>query len=58
MIEYKQYLLRIDIKDFQKINYIAEYNRRSNNKQIEHIIRNYIKDFEKINGNIEIPENN
>lgn len=54
---YKQFPLRLEIKNILKINFISKFNKRSNNKQLEHIIQNYINDFEKINGKIDINEN-
>lgn len=51
-----RYTLRIDDSLLKKISYIAEYNDRSTNKEIERLIKKYIADFEKENGKIILPE--
>ena len=49
-----RYTLRIPIVMQQKIKYMAEYNCRSKNKEIEIAIKRYINDFERLHGIIEI----
>jgi len=46
------YALRIPPATMNKLKYIAGYNSRSANKEIEHIILRYIADFERKNGAI------
>lgn len=48
-----RYTLRIDRTDLDKLAYIAEYNGRSKNREIEFLIRRHIRDFEKEHGKIE-----
>ena len=44
--------LRIKPELMTKLKYIAEYNGRSANKEIEQIIAKHVEDFEKNNGEI------
>ena len=44
--------LRLDDETHDKIKFIAEKQSRSQNKQVEFIIKQFISDYEKINGNI------
>lgn len=39
-----------------KLKYIAEYNARSSNKEIEFLITQHIKNFEEIHGEIILDE--
>lgn len=47
-----QYGLRIPAETMDKLKYIAEYNGRSANKEIEQLILKHIADFEKEHGDI------
>lgn len=47
-----QYGLRIPKETMTKLKYIAEYNGRSANKEIEQLILRHIRDWEKVNGPI------
>ena len=47
-----QYTLRIPQEDLDKIRFIAEYNARSCNKEIERLIKIHIKNFENKYGEI------
>lgn len=47
-----QYGLRIPKETMAKLKYIAEYNGRSANKEIEQLILRHIRDWEKVNGPI------
>ncbi len=51
-----RYTLRIDRKLFAKFRYIAEYEGRSANKEIEQYLKRRIAEFEQMHGTIEIPE--
>lgn len=48
--------LRIDGETHYKLKYIAEYDGRSINKQVIHLIHKCIREFEKENGTIEVPK--
>jgi hypothetical protein len=49
-----RYTLRIDRDDLDKLAYIAEYNGRSKNREIEWLVRRHIREFEKEHGKIEL----
>ena len=51
-----RYTLRIDRHLFKKFRYIAEYQGRSANKEIEYFIKQCIIAFEAKHGAIEIEE--
>ena len=46
------YALRIPKETMDKLKYIAEYNGRSANKEIEQLILQHIRQWEKTNGPI------
>lgn len=47
------YALRIPVLTMDKLKYIAEYNGRSANKEIEQLILRHIAAFEKEHGEIQ-----
>ena len=47
-----QFTIRIDPDLLRKLRYIAEYNGRSANREIEMLIKRHISNFEKENGRI------
>ncbi len=47
-----RYTLRLDRHLFAKFRYIAEYEGRSANREIEQMIKKRIEEFEKENGEI------
>lgn len=47
-----QFTIRIDPLLLRKIRYVAEYNARSANREVEMLIRNHVEKFEKENGAI------
>lgn len=49
----KKFTLRIDDELVSKLRYIAEYNARSANRELELLIRNHIAKFEEQHGKIE-----
>ena len=49
-----RYTLRIPQSLLKKINFTANFNGRSKNKEIETAIKRYINDFERLHGDIEI----
>lgn len=51
-----RYTLRISRILLDKIAYIAEYEGRTKNKEIEQLIKKRIAEFEKEHGKIEITE--
>lgn len=50
-----RYTLRIDRRLFAKFRYVAEYNGRSANKELEQMMKRRVEKFEKEHG--EIPLN-
>lgn len=46
--------LRIPVELMDKLKYIADYNGRSANKEIEQLIIKHVNNFEKENGSINI----
>jgi predicted DNA-binding protein len=49
-----QYALRIPTNTMDKLKYIAEYNGRSANKEIEQLILAHIADYEQKHGQISL----
>lgn len=50
----RQFTLRLQEENFEKIKHIAEKNKRSIAMQIEYLIEQAIKEYEEKNGKIEI----
>lgn len=48
-----RYTLRIDKHMLDKLGYIAEYEGRTKNKELEQMIKKRIAEFEKENGKID-----
>ena len=48
------YTLRVDRVLFAKFRYVAEYEGRSANKEIEQMLKKRVEEFEKEHGKIEI----
>ncbi len=51
-----RYTLRVDRKLFAKFRYIAEYEGRSANKEIEQYLKHRVAAFEREHGPIEVQE--
>ena len=51
-----RFTLRVNKILFKKFRYIASYNGRSANKEIEQFIKRHVKNFEEKNGTIEIED--
>ena len=51
-----RYTLRVDRDLFGKFRYIAEYEGRSANKEIEQYIKRCVRAFEEENGEIKLTE--
>lgn len=47
-----KFTLRIDADILKKFRYIADYNARSANRELEVLIKKHIAEFEKENGKI------
>ena len=47
-----RFTLRVERELMDKLKYIAEYNARSSNRELEMLIRNHIRKFEKEHGKI------
>lgn len=47
-----KFTLRIDSELLKKIRFIADYNARSANREIEHLIREHVREFEAKHGEI------
>ena len=54
--EMGRFTLRIPKTLLDKIGYIAEYEGRTKNKEIEQLVKKRISDFEKEHGIIEVEE--
>lgn len=52
-----RYTLRVDRHLFEKFKYVAEYEGRSANKEIEQFIKKHVAEFEKVHGKIEVSDN-
>lgn len=50
------YALRIPVETMDKLKYIATYNGRSANKEIEQLILRHIAQFESTHGKIELED--
>lgn len=53
-----RYTLRVDRLLFQKFRYIAEFEGRSANKEIEQFLKKRVADFERENGQIPVEAKN
>ena len=49
-----KFTLRISHEFHEKLQYMASFNGRSKNKEIEVAIKRYIRDFENLHGTIEV----
>lgn len=52
---YPRYTLRIPKTMLAKLSYIADFNGRTKNKEIEMVIRRHIYDYERSYGTIPVP---
>lgn len=50
--------LRLNDNIHEKVKFIAKKQDRSQNKQVEYIIKQFIADYEKVNGEIKITDIN
>lgn len=49
-----RFTLRTNSELLRKFAYVAEYNARSINRELQIVMRKHISDFEKENGEIEL----
>ena len=49
-----KFTLRINSQLLKKLRFIAEYNGRSANQEIQVLIKKHIEEFENINGSIKL----
>lgn len=49
-----KYTLRTESELLKKFRYVAEYNARSANREIEVLMKRHINEFEKRHGKIEV----
>ena len=49
-----KFTLRVDPELLKKFHYVAEYNARSSNREIEVLIKKHVEEFERTHGKIEI----
>jgi len=49
-----RYTLRVDRVSFKKFRYIADYEGRSANKEIEQFIKRRVREFEAVHGEISV----
>lgn len=50
------FAVRVDRELLEKFKYVAEYNARSANRELELLMRKHVADFESEHGKIDIPE--
>lgn len=53
-----RFTLRTEKENLEKLNYIAQKENRSDNKELEYILLKYIREYEKANGTIELKKYN
>jgi len=51
-----RYTLKVDRMLFRKFRYVAEFEGRSANKEIEQFLKRHVAEFESKHGKIEITE--
>lgn len=49
---YPRYTLRISREMLYKVGYIADFNGRTKNKEIEHILKKHVNEYERMYGQI------
>ena len=52
----KPTMLRLTNEMYEKVRYLAYFEHRSMNAEIEHVIATYISNFEKKHGSISVPD--
>ena len=51
-----RFTLRVDAELLEKLGYIAEYEGRTKNRELEQLIKRRIREFEAEHGEIPAPE--
>ena len=51
-----KFTLRTESEILKKFRFVAEYNARSANREIETLMKKHIAEFEKVNGKIKLEE--
>ena len=51
-IDPAKFTLRIDAESLKKFSFVADYNARSDNRELEVLMKKHIAEFEKENGKI------
>ena len=51
---YQTFTVRIEEELSEKLKYIADYEGRTKNRQVERLIKNLVADFEKGHGPIDL----
>ena len=51
-----QFRIPAELKLLKKLRYVAEYNARSANREVEMLIRQHVNSFEDEHGEITFPE--
>ena len=51
-----RYTLRVDRTLFRKFRYVAEYEGRSANKEIEQFLKRHVAEFEEKHGKIDLTD--
>jgi len=51
-----KFTLRTESEILKKFRFVAEYNARSANREIETLMKKHIAEFEKTNGQIKLEE--
>ena len=54
--ETAKFTLRTDTELLKKFHYVADYNGRSSNRELEILMKKHIADYEKGNGKIPLTE--
>lgn len=49
-----KFTIRINSELLKKFRFIAEYNARSANRELEILIRKHVSEFEEVHGKIEL----
>lgn len=49
-----KFTLRTDAEILKKFSYVADYNARSANRELEVLVKKHIEEFEKKHGKIEL----
>ena len=51
-----KFTLRIERNLIKEFHYVAEYNARSANRELEVLMKRYVEEFKKLHGEIELEQ--